>query len=296
MPFLSALVSTATQSERALAEFGVGFLFGAADFLGKLEISSEKVDVIADIPYGPDPAHRLDVLMPEGPTKGIAIHVHGGGFRLLSKDSHRHIAREIAARGYVTLNVNYRLAPEHKYPSALQDIASALEWAAANRELLGVEGSEVVLVGESAGAYLVMMTALAMSGEVDEAWARRIDRLGFRPTMTVPISGLMDMKREVKCDSKMAESEVERARLAFAGSADVPDPIDLLTTGARVRGLVKVVRASQDPLRVHSDALFAVLSSSASKVEMKSFDGPHSFHAFTWTDAARDAWDWIFPR
>lgn len=296
MPFLSALVSTATQTERALAEFGVGFLFGAADFLGKLEISNERVDILADVPYGPDPAQRLDVLIPVGPTKGIAIHVHGGGFRLLSKDSHRHIAREIAARGYVTINVNYRLAPENKYPAALLDIAAALEWAAANREILRVEGPEVVLVGESAGAYLVMMTALAMSGEVDEVWARRIQRLGFQPTLTVPISGLMDMKRKVRCESRIAESEVERARLAFGGSRDVPDPIDLLTTGARVRGLVKVVRASQDPLRVHSDALFAVLSSSASKVEMKSFDGPHSFHAFTWTDAARDAWDWIFPR
>jgi acetyl esterase len=89
----------------------------------------KRCEHIRNIPYLSDgkTAHRLDIYRPflGDSTLPIMIYIHGGGFSLCSKETHKGIGFAYADNGYVTFNLNYRMAPKHKYPDALLDIAAA---------------------------------------------------------------------------------------------------------------------------------------------------------------------------
>ncbi|MGN6308023.1 MAG: alpha/beta hydrolase [Xanthobacteraceae bacterium] len=88
-----------------------------------------------------------------------AIYFHGGGFRLGSLRSHRDLmARISAASGCRVLGVQYRLAPEHRFPSAHDDGLAVYDW------VLGqdIAARDIALVGDSAGGCLALSTALAL--------------------------------------------------------------------------------------------------------------------------------------
>ena len=95
------------------------------------------VEVIRDIAYTPSGKreHLLDVYRPAN-RKGllpVVLYVHGGGFRILSKDSHWIMGLGYARRGFVVFNVNYHLGAENPFPSALHDCAKAYRWSPTGR-------------------------------------------------------------------------------------------------------------------------------------------------------------------
>ena len=83
-----------------------------------------------------------------------------GGFRILSKDTHWLMGLAFARRGMVVMNVNYRLSPHHPFPSALEDIAAAYQFAIDHAAHYGGDPSRIILAGESAGANLALTLAL----------------------------------------------------------------------------------------------------------------------------------------
>ncbi len=71
------------------------------------------IRVLRDRRYGPEtPAHLYDVWIPAAPRpdRAVVLHIHGGGFRILSKDTHWLMALQFARRGFLVFNINYRLA------------------------------------------------------------------------------------------------------------------------------------------------------------------------------------------
>ncbi len=85
------------------------------------------------------------------------LYFHGGGFRLGSVSSHRElIARISAASDCPVLAINYRLAPEHRFPAQLEDAVAAYTWMLSQ----GMRSENIALVGDSAGANLVLSTML----------------------------------------------------------------------------------------------------------------------------------------
>src|SRR5690606_5988723 len=122
------------------------------------------------------PEHRLDVYRPahaEGP-RPVVLYVHGGGFRILSKETHWLMGLYFARRGYVVFNIGYRLAPKHPFPAALEDSADALGWVVQNAHRYGGDPTRLVLAGESAGANLVTSLTLACCYRREEPYARRV--------------------------------------------------------------------------------------------------------------------------
>jgi acetyl esterase len=91
----------------------------------------------------------------------IVLYFHGGGFVLCDIDTHDAIARHLCCHGdAIVINVDYRLAPEHKFPAAVDDAYAALCWAAAHAEELG--GGSVPLIavaGDSAGGNLAAVVS-----------------------------------------------------------------------------------------------------------------------------------------
>ncbi|MFJ6095677.1 alpha/beta hydrolase [Williamsia muralis] len=86
---------------------------------------------------------------------------HGGGMIMGSLDSFDRLARDVAdATGAILINVEYRLAPEHRYPAGNDDAYAALEWAHRRADQLGVDPSRIGVGGDSAGGGLAASTAL----------------------------------------------------------------------------------------------------------------------------------------
>lgn len=89
----------------------------------------------------------------------VILYFHGGGFQMGSVETHRALAAAIAASaGCRVLSVNYRLAPEHRFPAPLEDALSAYEWLMAS----GLDPRHVALAGDSAGGGLALSLMLAL--------------------------------------------------------------------------------------------------------------------------------------
>ncbi len=110
-----------------------------------------------------DPEVEVRLYQPadrDGLLPGI-VYMHGGGFVIGSINAFDTETRRIAAEvGAVVLSVNYRLAPEHPFPAALNDSYAALTWLVEHADELGVDPERVAIAGESAGAGLAAGVAL----------------------------------------------------------------------------------------------------------------------------------------
>jgi acetyl esterase/lipase len=99
------------------------------------------------------------ILPPGAPTGRVVVYFHGGCYHAGSLGTHRHLAAGIAqAGGARALVVDYRLAPEHPFPAAVEDAQAAYGWLLAE----GVAPGQVVLAGDSAGGGLALATAIAL--------------------------------------------------------------------------------------------------------------------------------------
>jgi acetyl esterase len=113
-----------------------------------------------------------EVLVPKGagpfPT---VLYMHGGAWCVWTARDVRRIAAQIAARGYLVVNLDYGLAPELPYPCAVEDAIYAARWATLNAGRWGGEASSISLGGDSCGATLACAAIAYLSGydaEVDE--------------------------------------------------------------------------------------------------------------------------------
>jgi acetyl esterase len=94
-------------------------------------------------------------------TRGVHVHLHGGGWWMGSLDTADAMARELAAAtGLVVLSVGYRLAPEHRFPTAVNDVLAALRWVHDEADELALDRRSISIGGESAGANLAAAVAL----------------------------------------------------------------------------------------------------------------------------------------
>ncbi|MFF3068944.1 alpha/beta hydrolase [Kitasatospora sp. NPDC057904] len=94
-------------------------------------------------------------------ARGAVIWLHGGGFVMGGLDTEHPWAARIAAdSGAVVISVGYRLAPEHPYPAALDDVYAVLLWAAGNAAELGIDPERIAIGGHSAGATLAAAVSL----------------------------------------------------------------------------------------------------------------------------------------
>ncbi|OBI22157.1 esterase, partial [Mycobacterium sp. E2327] len=94
-------------------------------------------------------------------TLPILVYAHGGGFVFCDLDSHDALCRDVANRiPAVVISVGYRLAPEHRWPAAADDVYTVARWAALNASDLGGEADRLAVGGDSAGGNLAAVTAL----------------------------------------------------------------------------------------------------------------------------------------
>lgn len=117
--------------------------------------------------YGPGGTLRMRHYAPEADGRApLTVYLHGGGFTVGDLDTHDEPCRILCREaGMHILSVDYRLAPEHPFPAALEDALAALRWAQAHAAELGADPARVALGGDSAGATLTTVTARQTRGD-----------------------------------------------------------------------------------------------------------------------------------
>lgn len=113
---------------------------------------------------GPGGAIPIRVYVPAATDPATLVFYHGGGWTLGTLDSAEDICRELAARtGCVVCSVDYRLAPEHPFPAAVDDAYAALVWASEHAGAFGADPARLGVAGTSAGGNLAAATALRVA-------------------------------------------------------------------------------------------------------------------------------------
>jgi acetyl esterase/lipase len=195
--------------------------------------------------YGPHERHRIDLYRGAGPSerpRPLLLFIHGGGYASGDKRMgpfFANLGRWAAASGLVCATMNYRLAPEHGWPSAQEDIRDALLWLRSNAGRLGADPGRIVLMGHSAGAGHSAAYA---------ANSRYHAEAGLGIAGLILISGVYDLA--LAGDFGRASRslyygngdpvEAERSSLPGLASVDVP---------------IAVMIAEHDPGALHAQAL-----------------------------------------
>lgn len=159
-----------TFKERRAALVALGFDMTPEMVGGSIALSAPEIDesiyegvvVAKDIPYGEHARQVLDVYS-DGTADGskpVLVYVHGGGFIQGAKDSpttpyFKNLGAWAVKQGYVAVTMNYRLAPEFKYPSGAQDVASVITWIVDHIAEYGGDPKRIFLSGQSAGSMHV---------------------------------------------------------------------------------------------------------------------------------------------
>jgi acetyl esterase/lipase len=154
----------------------------------------EELDVVYGHAGGED--LQLDLYAPKdmsGPLPAVVI-LHGGGWAKGSHELFRPLAGALAAHGYVTASVGYRLAPRHKFPAQIQDVKCAVRWLRANAQRCQIDSDRIGVLGFSAGAHLALLLGLTEASDGLEGDGGNAEQ-SSRVQAVVNISGPTDLTR-----------------------------------------------------------------------------------------------------
>jgi len=123
---------------------------------------AEIKDLTCPGPLGPIPLRLYrGMSAPKGKPQPVLVYFHGGGWVIGSIESHEFVCRGLANRaGCAVVSVDYRMAPEHKFPAPVDDCIAATAWVAANAASLGLDASRLSVGGDSAGGNLAAAVSL----------------------------------------------------------------------------------------------------------------------------------------
>lgn len=123
-----------------------------------------------DLAYGGAPRQRLDVYRPraaQSPAPTV-VFLYGGRWQRGSRTDYRLLGNALTRRGFVVVVPDYRLYPEVRFPTFVEDGAQAVRWTRINAPRFGIDTTQIFVVGHSAGAHTAALLAL------DERWLRGV--------------------------------------------------------------------------------------------------------------------------
>jgi acetyl esterase len=221
---------------------------------------------------------RAKVYTPEmgsGP-RPVIVYYHGGGWVIASPETYDASARALAREtGAIVVSVDYRLAPEHKFPAQHDDALAAYRWVAQNAGSIGGDPMRLALAGESAGGNLAVATAIA---------ARDAGLTAPKAILSVYPIAQADMNTP-SYQANANAMPLNRAAMAWFAHHAGRSPADLMDprislVNASLRGLppVTIVQAEIDPLLNDGDMLADKLRAAGVTVNEREWRGvTHEF-------------------
>lgn len=139
-----------------------------------VKLKRAKIHFVTDIVYSQVPTFerpiqplKMDVLIPQknSPTPAV-IFVTGGGFISSNRARMPQLRMKLAESGYFVASIEYRTAPNSKFPSPIEDVKSAIRFLKANAEKFNINSEKISVIGDSAGGYLSAFAAVTNSEKV----------------------------------------------------------------------------------------------------------------------------------
>jgi acetyl esterase len=219
----------------------------AANRAAALEEPPEDVAEVLDLDADGVPVR---LYRPAGAAAGLVVHLHGGGFVFHDLDVHDRVCRRFANRlGLAVLSVDYRLAPEHPFPAARDDVDTVLAWLD--------EDGPVYVHGDSAGANLAIVAALRHPG--------RFRAVVAHYPFLDPTAGFAsyDLGAAAAFDPREAAWYWEQYA---AGDLTDPDLAPLLSDRLGTLPPTLVTTAEHDPLRDEGEHLATLIAEQGGSV------------------------------
>jgi len=244
-----------------------------------------------DLPGRAIPA-RLYVPEDAGDRPALVAYFHGGGWVLGGLETHDATCRSLAqASGAAVLSVDYRLAPEARYPAAAEDCYDACIWAEVNADKLGVDASRLAVAGDSAGGNLAAAVSLMARDRGGPAIRHQL--------LIYPVTD-SDFERVSYADNGGGEYFLSTGAMKWfwAHYMGETNPIDApLARVLHVEDLsnlpsATVITAQYDPLRDEGDDYAKRLAAAGVATDHQTAPGMiHGF--FGMSDAVPDAVQWV---
>jgi acetyl esterase len=232
------------------------------------------------------PGLTADISVPEGRAPfPVLLYLHGGGWVAGSSKSHRRLGQKFAEAGYLTINVDYRLAPEHPFPAGYDDCVFAAEWARENAGRWNGDSTRMAIGGDSAGGNLAAAVIIAPGAP------------RFRAALL--IYGIYDFVATVERGA-MGIGPVSQMYLANQYPAAVGNPVDtrlspLLAVKPAVFPPSFIIVGTKDPLLPESQALAAVLKKAGTTHELHIVENMvHGFITLDMFDECRQSLDKMY--
>ena len=240
---------------------------------------------------------RADIAVPKeaGRHKGagphpVVIYLHGGGWSFGSPASFRKLGMQFAEAGHLTIILDYRLAPEHPLPAALDDTVFAIRWAADNARRWNGDGRRIAIGGDSAGANLAL-SALTSS---DAALRARV-------RAALLFYGVYDLRATAQRNASIPGLQQQLLAYVAGNESLLDDPRASPLKAVASEGLPPcfILGAGNDAwCLADSLTLAESLSAAASPYELHVMEGlPHGFMQMSALDGCRSAmrlmWDFL---
>ncbi len=252
-----------------------------------------------DIAYGADPMQFTRIYKPAaamGAPMPVVVYYHGGGWVIADVNTYDAAPRLMAKQlNAIVVSVEYRHAPEAKFPAQHDDAAMAYRWVLDNAASWGGDPMKIALAGESAGGNLAVATAIYAR---DNGLTKPLHVLAVYPIA----NSAMDLpSRKDSANAKPLNSAMLNwFGYYYSGSkADMMDPrINLVKADLKGLPPTTIVNAQIDPLRSDGETLAKAMKAAGDKVEQRTFEGvTHEF--FGMGSVVRGAYDanmWALER
>jgi acetyl esterase len=204
------------------------------------------------------------------------VFFHGGGWVIGDLETHDVVCRKLAREGeLIVISIDYRLAPEHKFPAAVDDAIAATKWIAANAIKLGLDASRLMVGGDSAGGNLAAVVSLAARDGNAPNIAGQV--LIYPAT---DFSRKHPSHREPETSILLTHSVIGWFMNHYMGEADINDWRASPARAGTLAGLppAYVLTAGADPLRDEGDEYAERLRAAGVAVTYRHFPG--QFHGF----------------
>ena len=257
----------------------------------RTNIAPEAVWSVRDVMIpGRGGALRLRVYKPaDKPGQPVLLYIPGGGFTVGNLDTHDPQCRRFANRaGCMVVAVEYRLAPEHRFPAAVEDVLSAAEWIAVQADAIGADRMRVAITGDSSGGTLTATVCQQLRGRAD-----------LRVCLQVLIYPGTDLRMTAPSHVRLGEGNfLTAAKLRWfyeqylRSPADAEDPLASPLLAESVAGLppALLITAGLDPLLDEGIEYAERLRQAGVPVEHINYEGwPHGFFFWAGTEAATDS-------
>jgi acetyl esterase len=210
----------------------------------------------------------------------LLIYYHGGGWVIGDLDSHDDVCRKLARDAHCSvIAVDYRLAPEHPAPAALDDCIAATQWIFANAKSLGIDAARIAIGGDSAGGNLAALVAM---------------RVDVKPVFQLLVYPATDMRMDYPSHVENAQGYLLTADLMHwfinhylqgdEQSMRTPLYSPILSDDAMLKKSppTLVITAEFDPLRDEGEAYAARLAAAGIPTSMVRFNGQiHGFFSMS---------------